>query len=95
MDEYKFVNPSAPPTCVKAFSLHPAYPDQINFQPPTLPQNWGDKGADGKQKLTAQIERMDNNDINHNHNFGDPLCDFQKVSLCILLTQGMLPLVPI
>ena len=43
MDEYKFVNPSAPPACVKAFSLPPAYPDQINFQPPTLPQNWGDK----------------------------------------------------
>ena len=28
MDEYKFVNPSAPPTCVKAYSLPPAYPDQ-------------------------------------------------------------------
>ena len=55
MDEYKFVNPSAPPACVKAYSLPPAYPDQINFQPPTLPQNWGDKGAEGKQKLTAQM----------------------------------------
>ena len=55
MDEYKFVNPSAPPTCVKAFTLPPAYPDQIKFQPPTLPQNWGDKGAEGKQKLTAQM----------------------------------------
>ena len=39
MDEYKFVNPSAPPACVKALSLPPAYPDQIQFQPPTLPQN--------------------------------------------------------
>ena len=47
------VNPSAPPACVKAFSLPPAYPDQIQFQPPTLPQNWGDKGAEGKQKLAA------------------------------------------
>ena len=55
MDEYKFVNPSAPPACVKAYSLPPAYPDQINFQPPTLPQNWGDKGAEGKQKLAAQM----------------------------------------
>ena len=53
MDEYKFVNPSAPPVCVKAFSLPPAYPEQIQFQPPTLPQNWGDKGAEGKQKLAA------------------------------------------
>ena len=55
MDEYKFVNPSAPPACVKAFSLPPAYPDQIQFQPPTLPQNWVDKGAEGKQKLAAQM----------------------------------------
>ena len=55
MDEYKFVNPCAPPVCVKAFSLPPAYPDQIQFQPPTLPQNWGDKGAEGKQKLAAQM----------------------------------------
>ena len=55
MDKYKFVNPSAPPACVKAYSLPPAYPDQINFQLPTLPQNWGDKGAEGKQKLTAQM----------------------------------------
>ena len=55
MDEYKFVNPSAPPASVKAFSLPPAYPNQIQFQPPTLPQDWGDKGAEGKQKLAAQM----------------------------------------
>ena len=55
MDEYKFVNPSTPPACIKANSLPPAYPDQINFQPPTLPQNSGDKGAEGKQKLAAQM----------------------------------------
>ena len=55
MDEYKFVNPSTPPVCIKAFSLLPAYQDQIQFQPPTLPQNWGDKGAEGKQKLAAKM----------------------------------------
>ena len=55
MDEYKFVNSSAPPASIKAYTLPPAYPDQINFQPPTLPQNWGDKGAEGKQKLAAQM----------------------------------------
>ena len=54
MDEYKFVNPSAPPTSIKAYTLPPAYPNRINFQPPTLPQNWGDKGTEGKQKLAAQ-----------------------------------------
>ena len=52
MDEYKFVNPSA---SIKAYTLPPAYPNQINFQPPTLPQNWGDKGAEGKQKLATQM----------------------------------------
>ena len=52
MDEYKFVNPSA---SVKAYTLPPVYPNQINFQPPTLPQNWGDKGAEGKQKLATQM----------------------------------------
>ena len=55
MDEYKFVNPSAPPTYTKPFSLPPANLDQIQFQPPTLPQNWGDKGAEGKQKLAAEM----------------------------------------
>ena len=55
MDEYKFVNPSAPPTCIKAFTLPPEYPDKIQFQPDTLPQNWGDKGAEGKQKLAAEM----------------------------------------
>ena len=55
MDEYKFVNPSAPPASVKAYTLPPAYPDKVHFQPPTLPQNWGDKGAEGKQKLAAQM----------------------------------------
>ena len=53
MDEYKFVNPTAPPACVKAFTLPSAYPNQINFQPPALPQNWGDEGKEGKQKLAA------------------------------------------
>ena len=55
MDEYKFVNPSAPPASVKAYTVPTAYPDRINFQPPTLPQNWGDKGAEGKQKLATQM----------------------------------------
>ena len=95
MDEYKFVNPSAPPACVKAYSLPPAYPNQINFQPPTLPQNWGDKGAEGKAKTRRPNDRMDNNDLNHNYTFGNPLHNIQKVSVCILITKGMLPLVPI
>ena len=95
MDEYKFVNPSAPPACAKAFSLPPAYPNEIQFQPPTLPQNWGDKGAEGKQKTRSPNDRLDYNNIDHNNITGDPLCNFQKVSPRILLAKGVLPLVPI
>ena len=52
MDEYKFVNPS---TSAKAFTLPPAYPDEFNFQPPTLPPDWGDKGVEGQQKIVAKM----------------------------------------
>ena len=43
MDEYKFVNLS---TAASAFTLPLAYPDGFNFKPPTLPPDWGDKGAE-------------------------------------------------
>ena len=95
MDEYKFVNPSAPPVCVKAFSLPPAYLEQIQFQPPTLPQNWGDKGAEGKQKLAAQMTAWITMILFIITLFGNSLHDIQKVLLCILFTKGMLPLVSI
>ena len=52
MDEYKFVNPS---TTVKALTLPLAYPDGFIFKPPTLPPDWGDKGAEGQQKLAATM----------------------------------------
>ena len=52
MDKYKFVNPSA---SVQAFSLPPVYPDKVNFQLPTLPSDWGDKGVEGKQKMADQF----------------------------------------
>ena len=37
---------------------------------------------------------MDHNSINHNYTFGNPLHNIQKVSVCIFITQGMLPLYP-
>ena len=95
MDEYKFVNPSTPPACVKAFSLPPVHPDQIHFQPPTLPQNWRDKGAEGKQKTRSPNDRLGYNNIDYNNTLGNSLYNFQKMSLCILTTKGVLPLVPI
>ena len=51
MDEYKFVDPSK----VKAFKLPTAYPEGFKFTPPRLPEDWGEKGADGQQKATAQF----------------------------------------
>ena len=52
MDEYKFVSPS---TMVKALALPLAYLDGFIFKPPTLPPDWGDKGAEGQQKLLARM----------------------------------------
>ena len=96
MDEYKFINPSAPPACVKAFSLPPVHPDQIQFQPPTLPQNWGSRqGCRRKAKTRSTNDCLDYHDINHNNIIGNPLYNIQKVSICFLITKGMLPLVPI
>ena len=95
MDEYKFVNPSDPPACVKAYSLPPAYPDQINFQPPTLPQNWGDKGAEGKQKLAAQMTAWITTILIIIALLVILYTIFKKCLLCIFITTGMLPLIPI
>ena len=94
MDEYKFVNPSAPPACIKAFSLPPPYPDQIQFQPPTLPQNWGDKGAEGKQKTRSPNDRLDHNNIDYNYVTSDPLHDFQKCRYVSSLPRVCFPLYP-
>ena len=52
MDEYKFVSPS---TTAKALTLPLAYPDGFVLKPPTLPPDWGDKGADGQQKFAAKL----------------------------------------
>ena len=95
MDEYKFINPSAPPACIKAFSLPPPYPDQIQFQPPTLPQNWGDKGAEGKQKLAAQMTAWITTILIIITLLVILYTIFKKMSLCILFAKGVLPLVPI
>ena len=48
-----------------------------------------------KTKTHRPNDRVDHNNFNHNNTFGNPLYDIQKVSLCILITKGMLPLVPI
>ena len=48
-----------------------------------------------KAKTHSTNDCLDHNDINYNNTFGDPLYNIQKVSICFLITQGMLSLVPI
>ena len=55
----------------------------------------GRQGCRRKTKTRRPNDRMDHNDFNHNSTFGNSLHNIQKVSLCILITKGMLPLVPI
>ena len=55
----------------------------------------GRQGCRRKTKTRRPNDRVDHNDFNRNSTFGNSLHDIQKVSLCILPTKGMLPLVPI
>ena len=55
----------------------------------------GRQGCRRKAKTRHLNDRVDHNDFNHYTTFGNSLYNIQKVSLCILLTKGMLPLVPI
>ena len=55
----------------------------------------GRQGCRRKAKTRHPNDRIDHNDFNHNSTFGNSLHDIKKVSLCFLITKGMLPLVPI
>ena len=55
----------------------------------------GRQGRRRKTKARRPNDRVDYNDFDNNNTFGNSLHDIQKVSLCILFTKGMLPLVPI
>ena len=48
-----------------------------------------------KTKAHRPNDRVDHNDFNHHNTSGNSLHDIQKMSLGILLTKGMLPLVSI
>ena len=54
MDEYKFVNPSAPPVCVRAFSLPPCTRTRFNFSHP-LCHKIGETRVQKENKMTAWI----------------------------------------
>ena len=48
-----------------------------------------------KTKARRPNDRVDHNDFNHNNTSGHSLYDIQEMSICILFTKGMLPLVSI
>ena len=94
MEEYKFVNPSAPPACIKAYSLPPASLIKLIFNHPPYHKT-GETRVQKESKNSPPNDHLDNNDLNHNYTFGDFIHNIQKVSLRILITKGMLPLIPI
>ena len=55
----------------------------------------GRQGCRRKTKARHTNDCVDHNDFNHNNTSGNSLCDIQKMSICILLTKGMLPLISI
>ena len=48
-----------------------------------------------KTKARRPNDRVDHNDLNHNNTSGNSLHNIQKLSIRLLLAQGMLPLVSI
>ena len=94
MDEYKFVNPSAPPVCVKSFSTT-CSPGPNSIPTTHFTTKFGRQGCRRKTKACSTNNCLDYNDINYNYTIGNYLYNIQKVLLCILITKGMLPLVPI
>ena len=55
----------------------------------------GRQGCRRKTKASRPNDHVDHNDFNHNNTSGNSLYDIQEMSICILFTKGMLPLVSI
>ena len=55
----------------------------------------GRQGCGRKTKARRPNDHVDHNNFNHNNTSGNSLYDIQEISICILLTKGMLPLVSI
>ena len=54
----------------------------------------GRQGCRRKTKTHSPNDCLDYNNIDYNNITGDSLYNFQKMSLCILIAKGVLPLVP-
>ena len=84
------------PTCMcKGIFFTPCLPRSNKFPTAHPATKLGRQGCRRKAKTHHTNDRMDNNDLNHNCTFGNPLHNIQKVLVCILITTGMLPLIPI
>ena len=55
----------------------------------------GRQGCRRKTKTRRPNDHVDYNNFNRDSTFGNSLHDIQEVSLCFLITKGMLPLIPI
>ena len=55
----------------------------------------GRQGCGRKTKARCPNDHVDHNNFNHNNTSGNSLYDIQEMSICILFTKGMLPLVSI
>ena len=79
----------------KSIFFTPCLPCSNKFPTAHPATKLGRQGCRRKAKTCRPDDHMDNNHLNHNCTFGDPLHNIQKVLVCILITTGMLPLIPI
>ena len=70
-------------------------PGSYSISTAHLATKLGRQGCRRKAKTRCLNDCMDHNNFDHHNPFGNSLHDIQKVSLCIFITQSMLPLVPI
>ena len=78
----------------KHFLYHLPNQTKFNFNHPHC-HKIGETRVQKENKSSRPNDRVDHNDFNHNNTSGNSVCDIQKMSICILLTKGMLPLVSI
>ena len=88
MDEFKFVNPSAPPACVKAFFFTTCLPRPNSISTTHFATKLGRQGCRRKTKARHPNDHVDHNDFNHNNTSGNSLHDIQKMSICNPPYQG-------
>ena len=95
MDEYKFRKSICPTSMCKTIFSATRLPRSNSISTTHIATKLGRQGCRRKTETRHPDDRVDHNNPNHNNTFGNSLHDIQKVLLCILITKGMLPLVPI